>query len=514
MAYQTVHTKKNGIKYVYSVTSYWDKEKKAPRNKQVCLGRLDEATGEIIKTDKAVADAGKLAEMPEIKARNVVVGPTSILERIALDVGLIRILKRCFPEQYLQILSLAYFLVHKGLPLSRCEMWSTLHRHPFNNPLPSQRVSEILRDCKEEGRQAFFAAWMKHLAETECFFYDITSVSSYSEQNEYIRYGHNRDNEKLPQINLAMLFGQKSGLPAYYRRLQGGISDVSTLKTTVKTLDFIGQTKLAFVLDRGFYSETNVDALFDSGCQFVLACPRRKWTQSLYDEYRDSILSYKNRYAFSENEVLYMQTKLYKWNGYRCYAHIYFNNVRAAEELDAFALKLALWQEELESGNDIKEHQWAYEKYFVVKDTPKRGRKVVENIKAVQEATKKYVGFFCLLTPKKMDALKALEIYRRKEAVENSFDDLKNTLDMKRLRIHSSYAMDSRLFIQFISLIILSKLREIKNQNLKIRHLTVREVMEAMESISEIRVSGRYGKVITEADPLQRDIMCAFDVHF
>ena len=74
--------------------------------------------------------------------------------------------------------------------------------------------------------------------------------------------------------------------------------------------------------------------------------------------------------------------------------------------------------------------------------------------------------------------------------------------------------MDSRLFIQFISLIILSKLREIKNQNLKIRHLTVREVMEAMESISEIRVSGRYGKVITEADPLQRDIMCAFDVHF
>ena len=65
-----------------------------------------------------------------------------------------------------------------------------------------------------------------------------------------------------------------------------------------------------------------------------------------------------------------------------------------------------------------------------------------------------------------------------------------------------------------LSLIILSKLREIKNQNLKIRHLTVREVMEAMESISEIRVSGRYGKVITEADPLQRDIMCAFDVHF
>ncbi|TWI64166.1 hypothetical protein LZ24_03152, partial [Desulfobotulus alkaliphilus] len=42
------HNKKTGAIYVYSVESYWDKEKKAPRNKQVCLGRLDLETGEVI----------------------------------------------------------------------------------------------------------------------------------------------------------------------------------------------------------------------------------------------------------------------------------------------------------------------------------------------------------------------------------------------------------------------------------------------------------------------------------
>ena len=31
--------------YVYSVESYWDKEKKRPANKQVCLGKLDKETG-------------------------------------------------------------------------------------------------------------------------------------------------------------------------------------------------------------------------------------------------------------------------------------------------------------------------------------------------------------------------------------------------------------------------------------------------------------------------------------
>ena len=40
--------KKTGRTYVYRVESYWDKEKKAPRNKQICLGRLDSKTGEII----------------------------------------------------------------------------------------------------------------------------------------------------------------------------------------------------------------------------------------------------------------------------------------------------------------------------------------------------------------------------------------------------------------------------------------------------------------------------------
>jgi hypothetical protein len=37
---------------------------------------------------------------------------------------------------------------------------------------------------------------------------------------------------------------------------------------------------------------------------------------------------------------------------------------------------------------------------------------------------------------------------------------LKNMLDMKRLRIHSSPAMDSRLFVQFIASVILT--RELK----------------------------------------------------
>jgi transposase len=160
----------------------------------------------------------------------------------------------------------------------------------------------------------------------------------------------------------------------------------------------------------------------------------------------------------------------------------------------------------------VKANGLAYAKYFEVKRTPKRGIKVAENNETVDAARKRYAGFFCLLTAKKMDAKDALEVYRRKESVENCFDDLKNMLGIKRLRIHSSQAMDVRLFIQFIALILFSRVRAIAKANIATRHLTVREVMEAMETIVRVRYSGCHGSIVTEADPLQRAIMGAFEV--
>ena len=62
------------------------------------------------------------------------------------------------------------------------------------------------------------------------------------------------------------------------------------------------------------------------------------------------------------------------------------------------------------------------------------------------------------------DSAKALEVYRMKAAVEKSFDDQKNDLDTKRLKIHSTAAMDGRIFIQYIALILLSYMREQLNK--------------------------------------------------
>ncbi len=42
--------KKTGVTYVYESVSYWDKEKKQARNRRVCMGTLDQDSGELIQT--------------------------------------------------------------------------------------------------------------------------------------------------------------------------------------------------------------------------------------------------------------------------------------------------------------------------------------------------------------------------------------------------------------------------------------------------------------------------------
>lgn len=516
MTNRTVHRKKNGAAYVYSVESYWDKEKKAPRTKQVCLGRLNEETGEVTPSKpRTKKNEPKTSLEPIVsRVRAKVFGSYLLLQKLANETGLTRLLKQCMPNNYQELLSLAFFVAQKGVALSRCESWSENHRHPADKFLASQRVSELLKQVPEDRRQLFLSVWMECLLESEYLCYDITSISSYAVGNEYVRRGYNRDGDNLSQINLAMLYGQKSGLPAYYRRLPGNITDVSTLETTIDLLEFSGQEKLCFVLDRGFYSEDNISTLLEKRYSFALMTPtNRVWVKKIIDKYADNISSPERYIMTKSGEALYAISHPHRVNNKRCFAHIYYNATRAAEDFDALTKKLILCKKELENDAPISKNRDFYDRFFIVKRTPKRGLSVSYNEPEIQKYRNQYAGYFCILTNMKTDSQELVDIYRRKDVVENSFDDLKNSLDMKRLRVHSSAAMDTRLFIQFLALILLSKMRSILKTDKELWQKSPREIMEAMESIVEVQVLGSTAnRLFTELGPLQQKIVDLFEL--
>ena len=503
------HKKKNGVVYVYSVESYWDKEKKAPRNKQKCIGKLDPQTGEILPNRKRAAPHNEI--QPAVSTRTA--GPFLLLEKLAEETGLRKLLKASFRNMHEEILSIVYFLVEKGLPLSRIEPWSIGHLHPFQAEISSQKVSKILASMTDKERQIFLTSWLRRMTESDYLCYDITSISSYVQGNEYVRRGYNRDGENLPQINLAVLFGQKKRLPAYYRRLQGNIPDVVTLRNTIKAMDLLGSGKTHFVLDRGFYSKANVDELLKRRYHFTMALPiGRKWVEQIIDLHYESIESPGGYVQTDDNEILYSATTLYKWgdDSRRTYVHIYYNPARAAEEFNRLLGHLFECKKELETVGCLSPHnEWAA-RFFILKETPKRGRSVVFNDSEILQYRKRYAGFFCILSTNLKDSLEALRVYRTRDVVENCFDDMKNQLDMKRLRVHNSSSMDSRLFLQFLASIFICAIRNTIQSDESLKNLTVRETLETMEPLCLSRFSDRYGKIYTETSPLQRNIMKAF----
>ena len=108
----------------------------------------------------------------------------------------------------------------------------------------------------------FFRLQARRRAEKEYWAYDTTSISSYSETLKQVKYGKNKDGDKLPQFNLTLLFGEQSGLPFYYRKIAGNIPDVKTIHELVRELDALGYEKVKLVMDRGFYSADNINALY------------------------------------------------------------------------------------------------------------------------------------------------------------------------------------------------------------------------------------------------------------
>ncbi len=514
MAYRVNHyNKKTGITYVYEAVSYWDKEKKRPANKQICVGKLDKDTGAFIPS-KRMDDKHAAARDPEVTAAIQIIGPSLILDKIAMELGINKILKKCTPDTYLQLLTMAYFLVAKGDALSHCESWCKGHSNPLDSILKSQRISELLKNQTEDERQTFFIEWCEKISENDYLCYDITSVSSYSELNEYVKYGYNRDGEKLPQINLAMLFGQNSRLPVCYKRMPGSITDVSTLKNFIKTLDYLNLSHLNMVMDRGFYSKSNIDELLEYKHKFTIGVPiHRQWVESIINEYYEEI-EMPDNYRKIDGETLYVKTRLYPWgkNNKRTYLHVYYNSHAAANAFDKFTEELLIYKEELESGQLVKNHEEYYQRYFTISDTPKRGCKIQYNNDAIQKHRNRYAGFFVILSNVTKDAIDALKIYRNKDVVENSFDDLKNQLDMKRLRVQNSQTMDGRLFVQFISLIFINAIREKIRSKKELENYTVRELLEEMDTLAKIKYSGRYGSIISEATKKQRIIMEAFSI--
>ncbi len=508
----------NGKEYVYEDQPYWDSEKKVGSHKRVYIGKI--INGEFVpnkkfllqqKVDELIASP-KQGPVPTEVCKREFYGATYLLDQIADKTGVCDDLKRCFPDDYQKILSLSYFLVLEGHnPVYRFSRWSKSHQHPYGADLPSQRISELFSAIDASGKMDFFSKQARRRAETEYLAYDTTSISSYSQMIKQAKYGNNKEHDLLRQINLALLVGETSGLPVYYRKLPGNIPDVKTIKLLLSELDFLEIEKVNLVLDRGFYSEKNINSLYQYHHKFLIAGKTSlKWIREKLNAVRDTFVSRSN---YHSNTNLYMQSFTLDWDYSetkprsgevikavrRIYVHYYYNDQHATDDKIRMNKLLDQLEEELVSGKRIPEHQKYYDKYFHAVTTPVRGTRI-EAIQEAIDAALRDCGYFVLLSNGIKDPVEALKIYRAKDLIEKAFGDLKERLNMRRESVASEENLEGKLFVQFIALIFMSYIKRAMDKEGLFKNRTMQELLDELDIIERFHHPGKRPQIgeITE----------------
>lgn len=527
MSYVYLKNKKNGTTYVYESVGHWNKEKQMCICDRKCVGKLDPVTGEIVFSKKHIEYnnlaplKNKTGPVPITETRHSFYGATYMLDEVGKKLGITNDLQRCFPDTYKHIISLAYYLILEDRnSLSRFPKWAATHKHPYGNNIPSQRSSEIFASITEDAKEQFFALQGKRRIEKEYLAYDTTSISSYSKSLKQVRYGINKDHDPLPQINLALLFGEQSRLPFYYRKLPGNIPDVKTVKNLIADLDFLKYGNVKLVMDRGFYSEENINALYQNHIKFLIAAKiSLKMIKKELNQVRDTIKTrakYNSRYELNYHTAMvswdYHQDRPYKGDtiqgSRRMYIHIYFNEAKAAEDKISFNKMLDALEEELLLGKRNPEHEKQYAKYYDINTTPVRGIQLTPKQEAIDEAEKNY-GYFALMSNSIKDPFDALDIYRSKDLIEKAFGNLKERLNMRTTTVSSDSNLEGKLFVQFIALIYLSYVKKMMNDKNLFKNHTMQEVLDDLDMIECFEQQGRslrVGEVTNKQKALYADL--------
>lgn len=509
-----IKNQKTGVVYLYEDRPYWDKDKKCPTHERKCIGKIapdgTEEYNEYYRNREKMQALEVKAKEPARVSKTTLVGQTLILDVEAKRTKVGKVLAKTFGDiNAARIMALAYYVVCRGKALSRSEQW--LEDRGYGNlGITSQRISDLLAKIDRDSVNTFLKGWLEANKPSDTLLFDITSVSTYGKNNPYSEYGYNRDREKLEQINLALLTSCSTGLPLWVKELEGSMADVAIVNDTIDELRKLGISSFTFCGDRGFYSAGNLQNLSDKGIGFLIPVPSSvKWGREMIAEHRSSLVNPMNVIYDGEGVTLYGKTVYKTTKEYgRTWYHIFYDPVRKDKLVASFMVKLKACYDELVSGKEIEGHRSLYEQYFIVKETPKRGRKVMQNDDAVKEYLENDSCYWILIGTSKRSAPQALQAYRNRGEVELNFDDLKNVCDLNRLRCHSSATITGKIFINFVALILLSSLkRTVSKIEEKDRHYwSASDMLDKVETYSKVHFIGKYKDAYSTPTLKQRQV--------
>jgi transposase len=513
--------------YLYESFSYRDKEGK-PKNKRKTVGKLDSATGQpIYKAEYLermvaegqpipVSENGSPFTTEDIRRSSIRdYGAFYLYHNLAEQMGLLDVLGKALPGCWEEVFNLAAYLISTGDPFAYCEDWLAETEAFAVGPMTSQRVSELLYRITNEDRAIFYRTWCGLRSEQEYLALDITSTSSYAEMIDSVEWGYNRDKENLPQINICLLMGYQSRYPIYQTVYGGSLKDVSTLQATISTFKALaGEKPMIAVMDKGFYSAKNINAMLSEKqhVDFAIAVPfTGKFAKGLVKSESKDIDTLDNTIV-NGKETLRAVTKVRKWDSeHRIYAHVYYNARKAMGIKEDLYTHVATLRERAMEMPEKFASDPDYAKYLIIRRSEKVAGGYTVNVQDdVVAAELETAGWMVIVSNHIANAKEAIKIYREKDIVEKGFLRLKNSLDLGRVRVHSETSMQNKVFIGFISLILLSAIHNTMADKGLYAKMTMKKLILTLTKLKLQVVNGV--RVLFPVTKEQRTIYEAFDI--
>jgi len=492
-----VHTKKAGAKnerYVYKYVKYFRNAEGKPRNKAKAIGKLDESSGKMFPNGNYFEMYNIDPNMSEINIWDY--GYSYIVLKSCRDMRLFDCLDAAFGNKAMEILVMAAYIIREGGAMDGIDDWQQRNYFPkFNRLLTSQTTSRTFTSFTADQMHTFFTKWVKTAKSNDTVCYDVTSVSSYSQQMSSVERGYNRDGESLAQFNLGLFCDEKTKVPLYYNRYNGSLTDKTNLVYVLDNAKSVGITSVKMTLDGGFWGKQCFVALNELCAAFTVGMPASlSESKAILEDHAHAIENYANRLDMPHTYCTTVETEIWGIPGKALLFFDAMSRVQLCEELSELINRLKAELAELKRypKNKLKR----YEPYFIVKKRGGGFDYAIDTHK-VDKLMKRKGLFLIFTTDCEATPEDVLFHYRAKDIAEKMFDQIKCDMDGNRVRTHNEHTTDGKVFVTFIACIIRSYLLGKLKQYLKDNSTSLKKTLNQLSNISII--SGQFGLRFTKA---------------
>lgn len=439
----------NGDVYVYErITGYDPKARKTKTLSTRLLGKIPAGTEEMVPTrPRKKASEGKKTV---VEAERTHFGLCAILEWTGRESGIDQDLLLSFGEEdALKLASVArYWLATDGAALTRLADWQIMNPLPYAYPMTEDVCGELFDTV---GR-------------------DESGVQSYFRRRAE-RAGPKGPLLALDTVKLLVLYSTKSREPVAFVKQPGNIPDNVALVNALRQLEVLGLPSPVTVVDDGLYSQEILTHFARDRVKFLMpASNADSWVRDEIDAARDELSDFANICPFDAEVSGVKHTRTREFAtvrrrpggrnavgetekcSRRLYVHVFHNLAEAPEHEQRMRLELLSLKEDLENG--IEEFRPSAQKlidcYLTVARTAK-GVKVGFNMAEIQK-TKRYRGYFILVSNAIKDPFEALEAYRAREKTEELFATYKEGFNGNEPRRPRPESLRGRQFAQFVGL--------------------------------------------------------------